>query len=187
LRDDVDSPDTFFRGLQHAFVHASRQNFREISRPFQKAELAYLLARFGIDHFDQLWDWLGPSLQTLRFVKGVSALWSSGLIFGFARREEVESELRKHGTGACIVRFSERFPGRLGVAYCTTSDEVKHYLLRSKDLKLSLADFLLANEQFTSIITYAKEKKDKIEVLASFAHKKTRKKCTANSGYEPLA
>jgi hypothetical protein len=192
------------RGLENVFMHASRQA-GDSRRHVAAGDVAYLVARFGSSggfgrgpagnadaltdiEFDRLWEWLGPTVQTLRFTKGLAQLWQQGLIYGLAVRDGVERALAAHGPGAFVIRFSDRYAGRIGVAFMA-SHGPKHYLIRTKDMNVSLADFILENPHFQTVLQVTGSgltPMHKSGAFGTFTQKKRRKKKEDKGGYEPL-
>ena len=83
------------------------------------------------------------------------------LIHGFISREGVDEALRNHSTGTFLLRFSERQPGFLAVAYKvddSTQDlerAIRHYLIKPEDTagaKKTLPDFLSEHMSFVYLL-----------------------------------
>lgn len=115
--------------------------------------------------FDQFCLWFGKTAKILRYTKSICQLWTSGLIYGFMSREDIEMSLVGYPTGTFIIRFSERFvsccclvdcfscPGQFAIGYVGAAGALKHYLVEPKDLlNTSLPNFLECCDQFTEIL-----------------------------------
>ena len=81
------------------------------------------------------------------------------LIHGFISRQGVHEALRSHSNGTFIIRFSERQPGLLAVAYkvddSSNDRSVRHYLIKPEDTagaKKTLPDFLSEHQPFVYLL-----------------------------------
>lgn len=81
------------------------------------------------------------------------------LVYGFITKPDVEYLLKGQPVGTFIIRFSERRPGKVAIAYNKFDDktrivETKHYLVDLHDAKDSktLPDFLRDNHLFTQLL-----------------------------------
>jgi hypothetical protein len=157
----------FANCLHRRFLKATAtKQIEENSRPFSITDWRYFHEKFfdsnsfvTSEKIVAFWKWFGPIMQTLRFKKHISALWYSGLLFGFVSKEVCCYELEGQRDGTFIVRFSEKFPGLFAVAFVFedgSPDRVKHYLVKPEDTgsQKSLPDFLREKTQFKYLLRY---------------------------------
>lgn len=112
-------------------------------------------------------------------------------------REEVDLALVDEPPGTFVLRFSERHPGQIGIAYVGSQvNEIKHYLVQPTDTaaaKVTLPDFLRDKPQFAYMLEFTLlpegtpqfRRLPKDQVLGEkYSHK--LRGDTSGSGYEPL-
>lgn len=124
----------FTNVLQHHFLISTRQDTPTPARALSSRDFQYIRSRFFGNcqtilrsDFKPFWMWFGRVLQTLRFERSTTSLWSDGVIAGLIGRKEAESILQCEKPGTFLVRFSETRPGVLAVAY-SAADQVDHRL-----------------------------------------------------------
>jgi len=144
-RLEVTSPQ-FCNTIQRHYMQASRQDSLKAVRPLGPTDFDFLFStkivkNFGLSEllshkdFDRFWLWFGPALQKIRYHKYLIQMWTAGLFWGFISKSESEHVLEPYGMGTFLLRFSERMSdGSMAVAYKQKQNEVRHYLIRAKDI-----------------------------------------------------
>jgi len=157
-------PFAQFANVFHShFLTATRQSASDPARPLQHYEFKYLHKKFFNNdqqitraQASTMWAWIGPVLQSIRFKRHISSLWTKGYIFGFFTKEACNKALARQPVGTFMIRFSESKPGLFGVAYVSTDakDPVKHYLVKAEDIgsNKSLPDFIHEKQQFKDLV-----------------------------------
>jgi len=84
--------------------------------------------------FDNFWNWFGPVLQKIRYCKFLLPMWNQGLVWGIIDKHEAEKQLKNFGVGTFLLRFSERQPGALAIAYKQSKSQCRHYLVKNTDI-----------------------------------------------------
>eukprot|EP01095_Lingulamoeba_sp_RSL-Kostka_P005020 TRINITY_DN1634_c0_g2_i1.p1 TRINITY_DN1634_c0_g2~~TRINITY_DN1634_c0_g2_i1.p1 ORF type:complete len:728 (+),score=240.98 TRINITY_DN1634_c0_g2_i1:560-2743(+) len=196
----------FANTLQFHYLRSTRQDPAEPDRPLSRYDFEYIHkykfnnnATISQSSFESFWTWFGKVLHKIRHQKPFGSLWLKGLIYGFITKDEAQKILRKENNGTFLIRFSERRPGKIAIAYNkvnknTNRKEVTHYLVHPQDAKDStpLPDFL---KEYSSFVYLLQLKTDfacyqgnilgaveKNEVLSPFYSKK---KYEILKGYEP--
>lgn len=126
----------FANTLQHYFLIATKQDPCKPKRPLSSFDFSYLHARFfngrntiKQPEFDAFWAWFGKVIHLVRFQKHVCSLYLDGLIYGLMNREHTQAILaNRQPIGTFIIRFSERHPGQLDIAYIDVNSVPSHYL-----------------------------------------------------------
>ncbi len=100
----------------------------------------------GEAKFNEFWDWFGAGLEKIRHQKHMASLFLSGLVIGFISKSWCENVLNSQEEGSFLIRFSDRNPGRIAIAYVGPGGgHIKHYLVKASDTagnKKTLVDFL---------------------------------------------
>eukprot|EP01127_Copromyxa_protea_P021513 TRINITY_DN740_c0_g1_i1.p1 TRINITY_DN740_c0_g1~~TRINITY_DN740_c0_g1_i1.p1 ORF type:complete len:503 (+),score=66.74 TRINITY_DN740_c0_g1_i1:332-1840(+) len=154
----------FWNYFQKHFLAATKQDPQSVKRCLYLRDLSFMLqAKFGQGlekqtinqkEFQQLWDWVGPSIKKIRYQKHMLWMFEQGFLACFVTRQEATDQLAQEPVGAFIIRFSERLDGEFVVSYNHTSG-VRHYLVQPDDIsdkKRTLVDFLGQNKMFTYIL-----------------------------------
>jgi len=156
----------FCNCFQFRFFTATRQNPEIPIRILAPSDFNYLYTKFfnetgkfvaKIESFDSFWQWFGVTLQTLRYQKNLSKLWQLGYIYGFIDRDQLKVSLKDFELGSFIIRFSEKFPGKLAITYNSLmGDGMKHYLVTQQDMntKRTLADFIIQSNNFLRLLKF---------------------------------
>jgi len=128
-------------------------------------------------------------------------MWLKGFVYGFITKPKAEQLLQQEKPGTFIVRFSERRPGKVTVAYSQVSmtggaNEVHHYMIDPHDKKDSstLAEFLHSKENLLYLMQLStdftaqgvhriKKRLDKQVVLRDFLGKRSGN--SPIDGYDP--
>jgi len=190
--------------IQRWLLHAGRAHVRKDGRArlMSPVDVSYLHRKFFNEQeriapsaVATFWKWFGPTLAAIRFQRPIGSLWHSGLLYGLLTRTDVEQTLASHNVGVFMLRFSERNPGQIGVAYVGNGRVVRHYLISSTDVvgpKRTVVDFIMEQTQFQSLLQYNETDDGRIEilpvpkqvVLKDLAHHTPPP--PAQEGYEPL-
>ena len=128
----------FANRLQRNVITITKQTLRGTQRCLSRHELAYIYARFfkplslsltGLQDaapaptvscaaFEAFWRWYGRAVHQLKNSKNLHAMWSKGVFWGFASREDAEKAVLAEGTpGVFVLRFSETNPGAFAACY----------------------------------------------------------------------
>lgn len=116
--------------------------------------------------FQQLWDWIGPSIKKIRYQKHMSwmfeqgydylTIWSNDRFLPcFVTRQEATDQLQSEPIGTFLIRLSERLDGEFVVSYNHPTGGIRHYLIQPDDIsdkKRTLVDFLGQNKMFVHIL-----------------------------------
>eukprot|EP01111_Echinosteliopsis_oligospora_P017924 TRINITY_DN7965_c0_g1_i1.p1 TRINITY_DN7965_c0_g1~~TRINITY_DN7965_c0_g1_i1.p1 ORF type:complete len:497 (-),score=139.14 TRINITY_DN7965_c0_g1_i1:105-1595(-) len=198
----------FVNTLQRHFLISTKQDLVRPKRPLSMYDFHYINSQFFGSRtivqqkdFDNFWNWFGKSMQTIRYQRHISSMWQCGIIYGLINRDDVNSALVNQDPGTFLIRFSERNPGQLGIAYVSTElaatpiGRIKHYLVQANDTaaaKRTFPDFLAECPQFVSALqlvssvngqpTFNKVHKD----IALEPFHSRKQMAQPNGGYEPL-
>jgi len=200
----------FVNTLQRHFLIATKQDLVRPKRALSMYDFHYINTQFFGSRtvvqqkdFDNFWNWFGKSMQTLRYQRHISSMWQAGIIYGLINRDDVNAALMHQDPGTFLIRFSERNPGQLGIAYVSSEHSlnshtrIKHYLVQPNDTaaaKRTFPDFLSECPQFVYALqlvsnangqpTFVKSHKDL--ALEAFHPRKTQSSRAAGL-YEPLS
>jgi len=161
----------FANYLQIHFLRATRQDVAKPMRALCAEDFEYLftekfnrkmmLTQKDVDIF---WEWFGPALHKIRHQKAFFAMWIKGLVYGFVSKPVAEQMLKRERAGTFIVRFSERKPGKVTIAYSQAQvgggeNEVNHFMIDPNDKKdtIALADFLQSKDNLHFVIQLSTE------------------------------
>eukprot|EP00026_Physarum_polycephalum_P002638 Phypoly_transcript_02646.p1 GENE.Phypoly_transcript_02646~~Phypoly_transcript_02646.p1 ORF type:complete len:603 (+),score=111.89 Phypoly_transcript_02646:163-1971(+) len=199
----------FVNTLQRHFLIATKQDLVRPKRALSMYDFHYINTQFFGSRtvvqqkdFDNFWNWFGKSMQTLRYQRHISSMWQAGIIYGLINRDDVNSALLHQDPGTFLIRFSERNPGQLGIAYVSSEHStnshtrIKHYLVQPNDTaaaKRTFPDFLSECPQFVYALqlvsnasgqpTFVKSHKD--PALEPF-HPRKMYNSRPEGHYEPL-
>lgn len=196
----------FANALQRQFIRATRQDPSTPARCMSIFDFTYIHDKFlakrptlYLREYDTIWNWYGKCIQVIKYQRHMAQLWQGGLMYGYMTRQEVDMALRNEKPGTFIMRFSERHPGQIGIAYVGHDNppSIKHYLVQPNDTaasKVTLPDFLRDKPQFRYIRQYTMLPSgqphfttlDKDEALGKFYSKRYGGD-TSGSGYDPLS
>ena len=130
----------FANRLQRNIITITKQTLRDTQRCLSRHELAYIYARFfeplslslnipgasqaqaaptvSCAAFETFWLWYGKAVHQLKNSKNLHAMWSKGVFWGFASREDAERAVLAEGApGVFVLRFSETNPGAFAACY----------------------------------------------------------------------
>jgi hypothetical protein len=150
--------------LQYYFAKATRQPLDIPVRPLSPADIRYFHSHFfnfdpNVDSASsqKFWEWFGVVLQKLRYQKHWLSLFFTGLLYGFATRDDVSHQLLLAPVGASLLRFSETSAGSVSMAFRVANDlqPVKNYLIKTEDivgLNKSLPDFILQRPEVQGLL-----------------------------------
>jgi len=156
--------------IQYHFLQATRQDPLKAIRPLCPEDFHYfftsklnkpfnLAELITFKDFDLLWSWLGPSLQKIRYHKYIAQMWKSGIFWGFISKGETERILAGWSVGTFLLRFSERFSdGSMAIAYKQNNTDVRHYLIRAKDISgqgKSLPQFIRETQSLLQFLSFS--------------------------------
>jgi len=179
--------------LQRHYIEATKQLMANPLRPLVIQEFAFIFlkvskkindtnAPVSQKDFDSFWEWFGPVLHKLRFCKFLLQMWVHGLVWGIIDKREAEKELEKFAAGSFIIRFSERTPGSLALAYKQRNSLCRHYLLKDSEITgqgKSLPNYIRNQKSlinFLKIQDYSLQRKlkliDKHKALQKIGNKK---------------
>jgi len=196
----------FANALQRQFIRATKQDPSTPARCMSIFDFTYIHDKFlakrptlFLREYDAIWNWYGKCMQVIKYQRHMAQLWQGGLMYGYMTRQEVDMALRNERPGTFIMRFSERHPGQIGIAYVghDSPPTIKHYLVQPNDTaasKVTLPDFLRDKPQFRYLRQYTMLPSghphfttlDKDEALGKFYSKRYGGD-TSGSGYDPLS
>jgi len=135
----------FCNCLQRHYIEASKQSPDSPTRTLGRSEFLFLFQKklgknfddpntiITQKDFDNFWNWFGPVLQKIRYCKFLLPMWNQGLVWGIIDKPEAEKQLKNFGAGTFLLRFSERQPGALAIAYKQSKQQCRHYLVKNTD------------------------------------------------------
>jgi hypothetical protein len=202
--------------FQLQFIRSTRQDKNRPVRPLALEDLDYLVEQFKFhsrritqSDFERIWKWIGPILQKLRHQKTLALMWLQGYLYGFVSRTNAEAILLNQPPGTFLLRFSERYVGKIAVAGVYGDDRnidtrhdnpvdpriVRHFLIDSLTEK-PIPEILFGYPDLTHILQVSTDfvlrgpqrvfsRSDKTIVLSEFLAKKPSHQKNIN-GYEDL-
>jgi len=159
----------FFNFLQIHYLRSTRQSLENPERGLSLREYEYIrkLSMFNrsgaasnvsLNDFERFWKWFGDAMHRIRHNRIFNNMWMQGAIYGFVDKHRSNQILQRQPPNSVLLRFSERCPGHIAVAYSSRDNisgriTMAHVLLPPSETaeNKNLAEVISSRFQFSQV------------------------------------